>query len=269
MYNFWLFIISTITESWFLQGIIINTAFALCSMPFTNKVVRKAIKNRKINRVKNACNELNTYCIQRIIGDKHIDKDDFENQIYIIANKYKLDVNDIYNDKNIFGQNLTRIILGLTFIDDNTKEKIINKIRKDKLFIESDNEHKIASIYDSIIDEESDYSNGHNKEDDIQLNKDDKKYIYKYTGIVTGIIFISLLLYTFLCQILINAYGMNSVVFINALIIVIATIPILINGSMHFSEFNEQNKMYFGFLVLISILNFINFICIIGILFCR
>lgn len=267
MYNFWIFIFSTVSESWFLQGIIINTAFALCSMPFTNKVVQKTFKNRKINRVKNACNELNTYCIQQIIRDKHIDKDNFENQIYIIASKYKLEVNDIYNDKNIFGQNLTRIILKLTFIDDNTKEKIISKIRKDKLFIESDNEHKITSIYDSIIDEESDYSDEYNKKDDIQLNKDDKKYIHKYTGIITGIIFISLLLYTFLCQILIKAYGMDSVVFINAIIIVMATIPILINGSMHFSEFNEQNKIYFGFLVLISLLNFINFICIIGILF--
>lgn len=165
MNNFWSLIMGIIGESWFWQGIIINTAFTVGSMLFTNKMLKKVVKNRKKSRIKNACSELKTYCLQQLIKDKHINKNDFENQLYIIANRYKLDVKDIYNDKNIFGQNLIRTVLEIDLIDNNTKEKIANKIRKDKIFVESDNEeNNVNKNYNSTLFEEIDY-----------LNEDEKK----------------------------------------------------------------------------------------------
>lgn len=263
MFGDWNFLL-IFAEPWFWQGIVVNTSFALVSLPFTNKIVQKFFVNRKRNRIKNAFNEIKIYCLQQIIKDKHINKDDFENQLYMIANRYNLDTKDIYKDDNIFKQTLIHSILGIDFIDNNTKEKIANKIRKDKLFIES--EFKNNQDSPKVFSEEQDYTNEYNNLDDILLNKSEKKDILKYTAIITGTIFISILIYTFLYQVLVKAYGNNSVIFINTIVIIIASIPILINGIVHLKKFNEQNKIYFCFLLLISILNIINFICIVGIL---
>lgn len=262
MLNDWSFLL-IFTEPWFWQGLIINASFALVSMPFTSRTVYKIFRNSKWNRIKNALNELKIYCLQQIIKDKHIDKDDFENQLYMIANRYKLDVKDIYN-KNIFRQTLIHSILETDLIDDITKAQITNIIRKDTIFIGSDNSD---NLYDDFtLSEEIDHPNENDNSDNIQLNKDEKNIVHKYTGIITGIIFIILLMYTFLCQILINAYGNNSIIFINTIIIVFTIIPILVYGIIYFTKFNKMNKIFFGFLLLISILNIINFICIVGIL---
>lgn len=264
MFNNWSFLL-IFTESWFWQGIIINTSFALVSLPFTNKVVQKMFKNRKKNRVRNAFNEIKVYCLQQIIKNKHINKDDFESQLYIIANRYELDIKDIYKDKNIFKQKLIHSILEIDLIDNTTKEKIANKIRKDKIFAKSERINGLADNA-TTFSENQEYTDENNNLEDILLNQDEKKDILKYTVIITGIFFISLLMYTFLCQVLINAYGNNSVIFINTIIIIIATIPILVNGIMHLKKFNEQNKIFFCFLFLILVLNIVNFICIVGIL---
>ena len=267
MFNDWSFLL-IFAEPWFWQGMVVNTSFTLALLPLTNRIVQKLFVNRKKNRIKNALNEFKIYCLQQIIKDKHINKDDFENQLYMIANRYNLDIKDIYKDTNVFKQILVHSLLEIDFIDNNTKEKIANRIRKDKLFIET--ETKNSQDNATIFAEEHDYNNEDNILDNnswkIELNKNEKKDILKYTGIITGIIFVFLLIYTFLCQVLVKAYGNNSVIFINTIIIIIATIPILINGIIHMNKFNEQNKIYFCFLLLISILNIINFMCIAGIL---
>lgn len=263
MFSDWSFLL-IFTEPWFWQGIMVNTSFTLASLPFTNKIVQKIFKNRKSNRIKNAFNEIKIYCLQQIIQDKYINKNDFENQLYMIANRYRLDIKDIYKDKNIFKQNLIRSILEVDLIDNSTKEKMVNKIRKDKIFIEPETIDNLDNS--TIFSEEQDHNDENNNLDNVLLSKDEEKDIFKYTCIITCIFFILLLVYTFLCQVLINAYGNNSVIFINTIIIIIATIPILINGIIHLKKFNDQNKVYFCFLLLIYLLNIINFICIVDIL---
>lgn len=263
MFIDWSFLL-IFTEPWFWQGIIINTLFSIASIPFTNKIVQKVFRNRKRNRIKNALNEIKVYCLQQIIKDKHINRDNFENQLYIIANRYELDIKDIYNDKNIFDKTLIHSILEVNIIDGTTKEKIANQIRKNEIFIEPERNNSLDDT--AIFSADKENINDNNNFEDISLNKNEKKNILKYTAIITGIFFVFLLIYTFLCQVLIKAYGNNSVIFINTIIIIISIIPILVNGIIHLKSFNEQNKIYFCFLLLISVLNIINFICMIGIL---
>lgn len=262
MNNFLLLIAELVEESWFWQGIIINTSFALGTMPFTNKIVQKVFRNRKGNRIKNARAELRTYCLQHLIKDKHIDKVDFENEIYMLTIRYKLDKKDIYNDQNTFLKNLTQSILQIDLLDNSTKEKISNKIRKEKIFTESDDKNL---RHHSTVSNEREGTDKYNEEN-IELDKNEKREVFKYTGVITSIIFIILLMYTFLSQVLIKAYGIYSIVFINTIIIILAIIPILVNAIIHFKKFDEYNKIILSLFILISILNIINFISIARIL---
>lgn len=262
MNNFWLIIAEIAGNSWFWQGMIINAAFTLVTMPFTNKIVQKIFRNRKKNRIAYARDELQTFCIQQLLENKNINKDEFENMIYMLAIKYNLDKKDIYNDKIIFLQNLAQSILKIDLLGNNTKEKLSDKIRKDNIFTEPEYE---TSNNNSTLSDEMDCTNEF-YEENIELDRSEKIDIFKYTGIITSIIFIMLLLYTFLSQVLIVAYGNNSIIFINTIIIILAIIPIIVNGIIYFKKFDEYNKVFLGLFILISILNISNFISIIGVL---
>lgn len=171
MNNFLILFTEIIGESWFWQGIIINTSFTLATLPFTNKMVQKIFKNRKRNKIKNARKELEIYCLQQLLKDKHLNKEDFENQIYMIANRYKLDIKDIYNDKNTFFKNLTHTILEIDLLDDGEKERLSNRIRKEKVFTESD--YKTLDHNSTLSDERERIFE--DKEEYIELDRNEKK----------------------------------------------------------------------------------------------
>lgn len=296
MNNFFLSIIKIFNHSWFLQGVSINSFCALFSIPFTRNFFQKVFRNRKRNRIESSRNELLTYCLKQLIEHKYINNTDFENQLYLIAIKYELDEKDICEDKNAFIQNVMPTLSKEELISNDIKKKIANKIRKNEIFIASEDQKKIIKNNNSISNKKIDYSKKDNNKsnseinksvkengivkiyniftekirdysnDHIQLNQKEKKDIFKYTSITTGIIFIILLLYDSLWQVLGNKYGDKSIIFINTIVILIATIPILVNGIINLSKFNKQNKIFFGFLLLISVLNIMNFIYIINIL---
>lgn len=67
-------------------------------------------------------------------------------------------------------------------------------------------------------------------------------------------------------QVLFSAYGVSSAIFINTFVIILALVPISINGIIHYKKFDECNKIFFVLLILISILNIINFLTIIWVM---
>lgn len=124
--------------------------------------------------------------------------------------------------------------------------------------------------YNDIINENGNILSSENdipqSEDDIELNKSEKQSISKLTLMVTIGIFISLLFIISIVQILYNAYGINVIFFINTIIIMIITIPIMINGIINYEKFNEKSKKYFYLFLTIMLLNIVNFICIVNIM---
>lgn len=128
MCGFMAWILPIIEDSWLLQGLIINATFTIGSIPFTKIKIRNMFKNRKKGRIKNAQNELNILCSQKMIAEKYIEKSYYENQLFILASKYNLEVKDIYNDKKVFGKNLINTIINIDLIDSNTKEEIASKL---------------------------------------------------------------------------------------------------------------------------------------------
>lgn len=270
MDEFLLWIITIIEESWFLQGIIINTVFSIVSIPFTNKIVQKTFKNRKKNRIKNAYEELKIYCIQQLIEEKYIDKKRLENQMFIITKRYNLSTEDIYDDNNTFHNKLIDSIIDINLIDDSTKEKIISIIRNEKLFINSRNKN-IANEY--IINKNSNMilseDNKTSSENNTNFSQEEKKSIAKYTFIITIIIFLFLVFINSLIQVLFKAYGIYSIIFINTIFIMATKIPILINGVVYYNKFNERNKKIFILFLIILLANLINFICMVSILMAK
>lgn len=262
MYSFMTWILPIMQDSWFLQGLIINATFTIGSIPFTKIKIKNIFKNRKKERIKYAQDELKMLCLQKMIADRHIEKNYFENQLFIIASKYNLEVTDIYNDKKVFGKNLINTITNSDLINNDTKEELAFKIRKNKLFVNLE--------YNDIIDENGNILSSENEipkhEEDIELNNCEKQNIFKLTLIVTIGIFISLLFIISTVQILYNAYGTNIILFINTIIIMIITIPIMINGIINYEKFIDKVKKYFYLLLAIMLFNIVNFICIVNIL---
>ena len=134
MSGFMTWILPIIEDSWFLQGLIINTSFTIGSIPFTKIRIGNMFKNRKKERIRKAQNELNIWCSQKLIGENYIEKSYFENQLFILASKYNLEVKEIYNDKKNFGKTLINLIVNNDLIDSDTKEEIASKIRNNKIF---------------------------------------------------------------------------------------------------------------------------------------
>ena len=105
MFSDWSFLLIFI-EPWFWQGILVNASFSSTSFPFTRKMLYKIFKNRKSNRIKNAFNEIKIFCLQQIIKERHINKNEFKKA-------------------------LVHSILEVDLIDNDTKEKIENKVSPD------------------------------------------------------------------------------------------------------------------------------------------
>lgn len=261
MPDFLTWILPIIEDSWFLQGLIINATFTIGSIPFTKIKIKNIFKNRKKERIKYAQDELEMLCSQKMIADKHIEKSYFENQLFILASKYNLEATDIYNDKKDFGKNLINTITSSRLIDNDTKEELAFKIRKNKLFVNLEY-NDIVDGNGNIISSENDIPKN---EEDIKLNNREKQNISKLTLIVTIGIFISLLFIISIIQILYNAYGINSILFIDTIIIIIITIPIIINGIINYENFNNKVKKYFYLFLAITLFNVVNFICIVNI----
>ncbi len=262
MLDFITWVLPIIEDSWLLQGLIGNTVFTIGSIPFTKIKIRNMFKNRKRKRIKDAQNELKILCLQKMIAEKHIEKSYFENLLFILASKYNIEVNDIYNDEKVFGQSLINTIINDDLIDSNIKEEIAFQIRNNKIFVNLE--------YNNIIDENVNILSGESdipsSEDDIELNKSEKQIITKLTLLVTIGIFVSLLFIISIGQILYNAYGMNTIIFIDTITIMIIMIPIIINGVIHYEKFHEKSKKYFYLFLVIMLLNIVNFICIVNIL---
>lgn len=253
-------------EEWFLQGIFINASFAVVSIPFTRRIFQNIFKNRKKDKIKKAGNELKIYCLQKLIGEKYIDKNEFENQLFLIANKYELNKEDIYANKNVFIKELMISIIDTNLIDANTKEKIANKIRHDQIFIRAKHKNIIDEKGNTIFVENSTSSSDKANKCNIKFASEEKKKIFKYTLVATIVIFIFLLSFISIVQVLFRTYGINAVIFMNTIVIMVTIIPILMNGVIHFEKFNKQNRKIFYLLLAILMLNFISFICIVSIL---
>lgn len=262
MSGFMEWLLPIIGDSWLIQGLIANTVFSLCSIPFTKVTIRNVFKNRKKERIKAAQNEFEILCAQKMIIERHIEKNYFENQLFLLATKYNLETKDIYNDEKAFGKKLINKIIGINLIDGNTKEAIASQIRNNNIFVNLEYNNKIIEN-ENILSEENDIPPS---KDNIELNQNEKQKISKLTLIVTIGIFISLLFVISIVQILYKVYGINAIIFIDTVFMMIIMTPILINGIFHYEKFNETNKKWFCLFLMLILLNIINCICIVNIL---
>lgn len=264
-------IVSILRQEWLIQDLVGSSIFSLISYPLTKINILKLLKKRKKNRISEAQEELNREYIKRVVDKKYIGEDEFNNLLYILSSKYNLKNKDIFYDKQVFAKNITNIINESEFITENTKEILIDRIRKNEIFLSiSDKEkvkkekHKKEYQKSYIPDDESVKNDDDFNNDNITLDKEEIKFVNKYSCLMVFYIFLSFFLISTFMRLLISMYGINAVIFINIIIIIISILPILTNGIFNFKDFNERNKKIFYLLLVILVLNLINFICLIS-----
>lgn len=254
-------------SSWLWQGLIVNFIFSIGSIPFTSKFIKSKFRRLKRNRIKAAENELLKYCLQRLLKEKRICNEDFENQLFIIASKHQLSAKDIMEDKELFRKKLAASIVKIDMIDEKMKQNFVLEIRNNKIFFNNDEKSNAAHSKKDFNHKTGEDDSGEEEYAayffDEEIDGEDKKVIYKQTGIVTGIIFISLLLLYSFIQIFFRILGINGIILISTVIILILLFPILANGILHYEEFENVSKRNFYFLVIIFLFAIINFISII------
>lgn len=241
----------------------VNASFAICSIPFTNKILENFFKNRKKNRIKEARNELEKYCLQQLIMKQKINKNNFDNQLFIISKKYAINIKEIFISEYILSQNLAQSIININLFDEDFKENIIYRIRNKSLFSTAD-EDKIKTFPEHDTNTYNDYN-----EDifnDINFIDSAREKIIKYTILISILIFLTLLIFTSLIQVLFEIWGIISVLLFNTLLMMIFTFPVLVNGIINFKKFDFHAKQNFCFLFIIILLALINFICIMSII---
>ncbi len=266
-------ITTLVGESWILQGLITNGIYSLISFPFTNKIIKNKWINHKKRRIKDAIKELETYCVQQLIQTGTINRKEYENKIFIITSKYDLELKDIFTTENNFFQQLVKFIINTNLLDEKTKENIIYKIHNNNIFnsldkandfiyFENGETRKFKMGYSDINNKNEDFDTYNNP----KFSKEEKRSIFKQTSIVTGIIYISLFVFTSFIGLIFKKYGINSLILINTIIIFILILPILINGIMHSEEFSVQSRRNFYLLLICFLLIIANLICIFSVL---
>jgi hypothetical protein len=264
------YFISIFKEPWFLQGMLVNASFTICSIPLSYNFLQKLFKNRKRNRIKEARNELELYCLQKLITKEELNKGDFDTQLFIISNKYRIKIKDVFVNEEEFRKNLALSIININLIDEHSKENIIYKIKHNNLFKLWDTEKNNITFFQEhdANSYEDEYDDIYNDFDDDNINYSDKenKKILKYTCIISIVIFLSLLIFTSIIHILFNVWGIDSIILFNTIIMMIFTFPMIINGVENFENFDARSKLNFYFLSIILLLILINFFCIISII---
>lgn len=163
--------ISIFKEPWFLQGMLVNASFTICSIPLSYNFLQKLFRNCKKNRIREARNELELYCLQKLIAKEEINKGDFDTQLFIISNKYKIKIKDLFVNEEEFRKNLALSIININLIDKHFKENIIYKIKHNNLFKLWDTENNITYFPEHDANSyEDDYDDIYNDFDDDDLN---------------------------------------------------------------------------------------------------
>ena len=186
-------LVMLIEDSWLLQGLFINTAYTILSIPITNKIVTKIFKNRKKIKIANAQQELYTEYVKRIFSEDNITEKNLKNLLYVISSKYDLLIGEVYGNDELFLKNITNTILNLNIIDEKRKERLVASIRK-KILID---DHILNTTEYSFNNNESEESMKNfneyidSYEENIwEINTEEKRIIKKFTFIASILIFL-------------------------------------------------------------------------------
>ena len=200
-----------------------------------------------------------------------------------------MNVSDIHIDDKQFYKKLTQLVLSSNLINDHSKKSIIYDIRQKKIFVSLEGvdecfinnlseyieciSYRNNKSYKDNFEHERNENDSDNRkesytkeatEDWIKFSSTEKKEIYKYLILFTGIIFLITFIFTSVIKVLFNFSQNNTIFFVNTIIILVLLLPVLINGILHYDDFDKQNKSIFYLLSVGYALVFINFICITG-----